>query len=49
MNEGEYKRVSVGFDADTLDAIDQYAARNHHDTRDAAVVELLDGWFAKTV
>ena len=48
MNEGEYERVSVDFDADTLDALDRYAATRHHETREAAVVELLDGWLANS-
>jgi hypothetical protein len=36
--------VTVAFDEETLEAIDEKAFRDHQDNREAAVRDLLDEW-----
>ena len=40
----EYDDVTVGFDSEILDAIDEKAFVEHRGNRDAAIRDLLDEW-----
>jgi len=46
MNDvlSDLEEVTVEFDEETLEALDEKAFRDHRDNREAAVRDLLDGW-----
>ncbi|CCQ33651.1 Ribbon-helix-helix protein [Halorhabdus tiamatea SARL4B] len=46
MNDvlSDLEEVTVEFDEETLEALDEKAFRDHRDNREAAIRDLLDQW-----
>ncbi len=44
----EMESVTVEFDEDTIEAVDEKAFADHRDNRQAAIRDLLDAWIKRS-